>query len=105
LIVDDKVYQIRFNNDDRSLLELDSVGDEIDFYKALKQWQLLLNDVGLQRWVKLQPGTAIMLVNWRVLHGRASFTGRRTMVGSYHNYDDYMGRVKTVLGIGQQFPI
>ena len=37
--------------------------------------------------------------NWRVLHGRSSFTGKRRLYGAYINRDDYVSKWKNeVLG-------
>ena len=32
---------------------------------------------------KLEPGTVCIFDNWRLLHGRTEYTGRRQMVGCY----------------------
>lgn len=53
------------------------------FYKSLRCLASKINDKHGEAWVKLQPGTIAFLNNWRVLHGRASFTGYRKMGGCY----------------------
>jgi trimethyllysine dioxygenase len=45
----------------------------------------------------MKPGTAVIVDNWRVLHGRSSFTGKRRLCGAYLNWDDYRSRINTVL--------
>ncbi|KND01405.1 trimethyllysine dioxygenase [Spizellomyces punctatus DAOM BR117] len=92
-----ELYQIRFNNDDRSTLDHLSASEVRDFYAALKEWIKLLRDKRNELWTQLRPGRAVMVDNWRVLHGRAAFTGHRRLTGCYHNWDDYRSRVKTVL--------
>jgi len=32
--------------------------------------------------------------NWRILHGRGAFQGRRKMAGAYVNREDYESRVR-----------
>jgi len=92
-----ELYQVRFNNDDRSVLN-NLNGDQVeDFYKALKDWTNILRDPKNEFWIKLKPGLAVIMDNWRVLHGRASFTGQRRMVGCYINRDDYKSRVRAIL--------
>ncbi|KAJ3020001.1 hypothetical protein HKX48_001458 [Thoreauomyces humboldtii] len=91
------LYQIRFNNDDRSTLTGLAPGQVAEFYRALKVWTDLLRDPANELWIALRPGRAVMVDNWRVLHGRAPFDGHRRVCGSYHNWDDYRSRVKTVL--------
>lgn len=49
-------------------------------------------------WLKLHPGTVLFIDNWRVLHGRASYTGLRKMTGCYVGRADYVSKAK-VLGI------
>ncbi|KAI9098893.1 mitochondrial protein [Phlyctochytrium arcticum] len=98
--------QIRFNNDDRSpFIPASSTQNSSgvpstivqSFYTALKHWTDLLRSPSNELWLKLEPGTAVMFDNWRVLHGRASFTGKRRLCGAYINWDDYQSRIRTVL--------
>ena len=35
--------------------------------------------------------------NWRVLHGRSAFSGKRRMCGAYIGRDDYVSRLKHAL--------
>ncbi|KAI8926411.1 hypothetical protein BC831DRAFT_511713 [Entophlyctis helioformis] len=98
---DGNPLQIRFNNDDRSVLDHLSAGDVRTFYAALREWTLLLRAKDNELWVRLQPGTVAMVDNWRVLHGRAAFTGFRRLIGSYHGWDDFRSRVKMVCHNGR----
>ncbi|KAI8831239.1 hypothetical protein BC829DRAFT_426493 [Chytridium lagenaria] len=58
------------------------------------EWTRLLRGARNEVWMQLEPGMAVVLDNWRVLHGRSGFEGHRRMVGSYHNWDDYRSRVR-----------
>jgi alpha-ketoglutarate-dependent taurine dioxygenase len=49
-------------------------------------------------WLKLHPGMVLLVDNWRVLHGRASYTGLRKITGCYVGRADYVSKAK-VLGI------
>ncbi|KAI9339288.1 hypothetical protein BDR26DRAFT_803183, partial [Obelidium mucronatum] len=99
-----QLYQVRFNNDDRSVLNAQSLvrvtGNSTtpvsvrDFYSALKAWVSILRDPKFETWIQLEPGFAVIVDNWRVLHGRSAFTGHRRVCGSYHGYDDYRSRVR-----------
>ena len=91
------LLQIRFNNDDRSTLQL-SIEDTELFYMALQQWTRLVKAKENELWVQLKPGRAVIMDNWRVLHGRSSFSGFRRMVGAYIGWDDYQSRLKTLSG-------
>lgn len=42
-------------------------------------------------WRKL---TFAVFDNWRVLHGRAAFTGKRRMCGGYINRDDWVSKFR-----------
>ncbi|KAI8895473.1 hypothetical protein BC833DRAFT_622997 [Globomyces pollinis-pini] len=89
------LQQIRFNNDDRSILKQSKPQKILEFYSALQEWTRILRKPENELWVKLKPGTAVIMDNWRTMHGRASFTGTRRMIGSYHNWDDYRSRKRT----------
>ncbi|KAJ3108562.1 hypothetical protein HDU97_000844 [Phlyctochytrium planicorne] len=89
-----ELYQVRFNNDDRSTLSNLTAAEVDEFYAALREWTALLRHPANELWVQLEPGMTVVVDNWRALHGRSSFTGHRRMVGSYHNWDDYRSRVR-----------
>lgn len=88
------LYQIRYNNDDRSTMTTWHDDSEMeDFYDALRAWEEVLIRPSEELWFPLKPGTPVIFDNWRVLHGRASFTGsNRRMCGGYINRDDYESR-------------
>lgn len=91
------LMQIRFNNDDRSALSLQDGAQVELFYAALREWSRLLKSKDNELWIKLKPGKVAIMDNWRVLHGRGSFTGFRRMVGCYIGHDDYQSKYKTML--------
>lgn len=102
-----EIYQIRYNNHDRSVLSpyynpKITTQQIRDFYSALKVWRELVVDEKNQYWYKMQPGTAIVVDNWRVMHGRSSFTGQRRLCGAYLNWDDYRSRVAMVVDGGKE---
>lgn len=90
-----EVCQIKFNNDDRSTLSLTTLQTE-QFYAALREWSNLVRAEENELWIQLKPGRAVIMDNWRVLHGRSSFTGYRRMIGCYFGWDDYQSRLKTL---------
>ncbi|OAJ38005.1 trimethyllysine dioxygenase [Batrachochytrium dendrobatidis JEL423] len=95
------VLQVRYNNNDRSVLDSLSKTDVEQFYAALRVWMTMVKDRRNEAWVKLVPGMAVMVDNWRVLHGRSAFTGFRRLVGSYHGWDDYRSKVMMICGQGK----
>jgi trimethyllysine dioxygenase len=42
----------------------------------------------------LAPGEALLFDNWRVLHGRAAYTGHRRLCGGYVNREDVESRLR-----------
>lgn len=47
-------------------------------------------------WLKLHPGMVLFIDNWRVLHGRASYTGHRKMTGCYISRSDFISKAKVL---------
>ncbi|KAG2177139.1 hypothetical protein INT43_007796 [Umbelopsis isabellina] len=92
---DGTLYQVRYNNDDRSTLSNLSPEQVDQFYEALRKWNTELTSSETEYWEALEPGRAIVFDNWRVLHGRASFTGHRRLSGAYLNRDDFLSRART----------
>ena len=85
------LVQVSFNNADRAPFSLPT--DEMRrFYEALRAFERRVNDERLQ-WRRVnRPGDALVFDNWRVLHGRLSYTGHRHLCGCYVNREDYLSR-------------
>ncbi|CAI7647761.1 unnamed protein product [Penicillium glandicola] len=88
----DKMYQIRWNNYDRAPKSNWSVTKQTSWYRAARHYNEILKS--REMWTKLEPGSALMFDNWRMLHGRSQFTGKRRMCGGYVNNDDYISRLR-----------
>lgn len=85
------LVQVSFNNGDRAPFLLPPAQMDA-FYEALRAFEALANDHALQ-WRRVnRPGTAMLFDNWRVLHGRAAYTGHRHLCGAYVNREDYESR-------------
>lgn len=93
-----ELVQVSFNNADRAPFLLPA--DEMErFYEALRAFETLANDHRLQ-WRRVNPpGEAMLFDNWRVLHGRAAYTGRRHLCGAYVNREDYESRLRIASGV------
>ncbi|KAJ9483536.1 hypothetical protein VN97_g9859 [Penicillium thymicola] len=87
-----KMYQIRWNNYDRAPKTNWSASEQTIWYHAARHYNEILQS--REMWTKLKPGSALMFDNWRMLHGRSQFTGKRRMCGGYVNNDDYISRLR-----------
>ncbi|KAK0326327.1 hypothetical protein LTR82_002167 [Friedmanniomyces endolithicus] len=77
-----KLIQVRWNNADRAgvATRWKQLGR---WYDAAAKFDAILNDQRNQYWFQLKPGRMLLFDNWRVLHGRAAFTGKAKDVWGY----------------------
>ena len=83
-----KLKQVRFSPRldfvplmDKEKLEL--------YYAARNKISEMYNSEKFRIEFKLKPGDLLIFNNWRVLHGRGSFSGKRKMKGCYINKEDF----------------
>jgi trimethyllysine dioxygenase len=88
-----RLVQVTFNNYDRAPFRLPDA-EMREFYRALKAFEALANDVRLQWRHPLRPGEVLLFDNWRVLHGRAAYEGARRLCGAYLNREDFESRLR-----------
>lgn len=62
-------------------------------YDAIKAWRRLVERADSKYCFQLKPGTALVLDNHRLLHGRSSFTGERRLSGTYITMDEYRSKL------------
>ncbi|KAF5327330.1 hypothetical protein D9619_004013 [Psilocybe cf. subviscida] len=91
-----ELIQVRWNNDDRSVMNRLPPELVEKWYDAIRLWNKYLTSADSGYWVQLQPGTAIVVDNHRILHGRSAFDGKRRMCGAYIGVDEYKSKL-TVL--------
>ncbi|KAL4871773.1 hypothetical protein BDV12DRAFT_163822 [Aspergillus spectabilis] len=89
-----QLYQIRWNNYDRAVKWNWQFEDQEAWYKAANHFNEIIHRPELENWTQLEPGTALIFDNWRMLHGRSEFTGKRRMCGGYINNDDFLSRYR-----------
>jgi trimethyllysine dioxygenase len=88
---DGHLVQVRWNVTDRGAIDLPL--EEMDrWYDAGRKWTEMLRR--REYWEQLAPGKPVIFDNWRVLHGRSAFTGKRRICGGYVNRDDWVSRFK-----------
>lgn len=110
--------QIRWNNADRRTI---NPAFFEKWAKSAKAFNDIVNDVKMQYWEQLQPGRAlsecwkptsflfleihnadalVVFDNWRILHGRSAFTGKRRMCGGYSK--SFFCLVDTIRGVDSE---
>ncbi|KAK7032882.1 hypothetical protein R3P38DRAFT_2919481 [Favolaschia claudopus] len=88
-----ELIQVRWNNDDRSVMNNLNSHQVEEWYNAIRIWHKLLTSADSEYWVQLGPGTAVIVDNHRILHGRSAFTGKRRMCGAYIGVDEYRSKL------------
>ncbi len=86
--------QVSFNNYDRDTVRL-ADDDMRALYAGIRAFDGLANDPAMQWRYTLKPGDMLVFDNWRVLHGRGAFSGRRKMAGAYINREDFESSVRS----------
>ncbi|XP_043995622.1 trimethyllysine dioxygenase, mitochondrial [Gambusia affinis] len=89
-----ELYMIRYNNYDRSVMNTIPHDTVRRWYVAHRELTTELRRPENELWVKLTPGKVIFIDNWRVLHGRESFTGLRQLCGCYLTRDDVLSAAR-----------
>ncbi|XP_077080956.1 trimethyllysine dioxygenase, mitochondrial [Siphateles boraxobius] len=91
-----EVYMIRYNNYDRSVMNTVAHDVVRRWYAAHRELTAELRRPENELWVKLKPGKVLFIDNWRVLHGRESFTGLRQLCGCYLTRDDVLNTARSL---------
>ena len=85
--------QFRYNDYDRDIDQSHlSLEDQRAFFKALQKAAILIQSPENEVTLKLSPGLVVFIDNWRVLHGRNSFTGNRVLCGCYMERHDWRSK-------------
>lgn len=87
-------HRIRYNLYDKAPLFNIPVEEMAKFYSSINAFTAIIRDPASEFWVKLQPGMTLFVDNWRVMHGRSKFTGKREVCGCYLPRDGYMSKAR-----------
>lgn len=83
--------QITFNNYDRNTMSLPK--DEMArLYEAIQLIDNQFNSPARQWRHQLKAGEALVFDNWRLLHGRTAYSGKRKISGCYINREDLVSQ-------------
>ncbi|XP_030233802.1 gamma-butyrobetaine dioxygenase [Gadus morhua] len=93
-----QVSRINYNNATRdSVLDL-PLEQVQEFYRALKAYVDIMNRPTNVVTYRMEPGDIVTFDNWRLLHGRQSYTSssekRRHLEGAYLDWDEVMSRLR-----------
>ena len=94
---DGNLVQCRWNTSDRSSMMKNAKYPVNKIYLAMSRFNELINDTVNYVRFPLAPGTIFVFDNWRVLHARTAFNGKRRLCGSYLTRDDFIARFKSLL--------
>ena len=87
--------QVSFNNYDRAPFTLPP--EEMSaFYTAYGDFHERIIDRSNWTTIPLRPGMALIFDNWRLLHGRMGYSGKRVFCGCYHNREDFESALRTL---------
>ena len=92
----DILIQFRYNVYDRAPHQFD-LDTQRKFYKYLPQLAKEIRDNSNGYAIRLSPGTILIIDNWRVMHARNGFNGKRIMSGCYVARDDFMSAAKSMM--------
>ncbi|XP_062549842.1 uncharacterized protein LOC134214500 [Armigeres subalbatus] len=95
-IITGKVEQLRFNIYDRAIMKTIPQEQIPQFYADFKELGAEINDESMAWQFQLTPGTVMIFDNWRVLHGRLAYSGKRVMSGCYVARTDYQSVARTL---------
>jgi len=85
--------QVSFNNYDRApMFPVDMWVETV--IRAYSAFHDLIADPARQIRLGWKPGRVLIFDNWRLLHGRTSFTGTRRFLGCYLNHEDLESRLR-----------
>ena len=90
------VQQVRYAMPHRAPLNTVPLEKMEEFYSALETFTRIIEDPSNEVWIKLEPGTVLILDNWRILHGRSSFKGKRALFTSYVGRSDLKSVAKVL---------
>ncbi|NNC99599.1 MAG: hypothetical protein HKN85_05410 [Gammaproteobacteria bacterium] len=92
---DGELEQVSFNNYDRAPFILPDVEMQ-RFYHAYGLFHE--HAIDERNWLKipLRPGMTLIFDNWRTMHGRMAYHGKRVFCGCYHNRTEFESKLRVL---------
>ena len=88
-----RIVQVTFNNYDRATTRL-AEPQMTQLYSGIRYLDRFFNRLDFQWRHQLKPGEMLVFDNWRILHGRGGFEGKRKMAGAYINREDFLSAIR-----------
>jgi len=88
-----RLVQVTFNNYDRATTRL-TEPKMSHLYSGIRYLDRFFNNPDFQWQHQLKPGEMLVFDNWRLLHGRGAFEGKRKMAGAYINREDFVSALR-----------
>jgi len=88
--------QVTFNNYDRAPFMIRPAEDAESLRDAYAALHTLLDDPSCRTHISWEPGQTLVFDNWRVLHGRTAFEGKRRFYGCYTNHEDLTSKLRHI---------
>ena len=89
----ERLVQVTFNNYDRATTRL-AEPQMTQLYSGIRYLDRFFNNPDFQWRHQLKPGEMLIFDNWRLLHGRGAFEGKRKMAGAYINREDFVSALR-----------
>lgn len=90
-----KLVQVSFNNYDRAPMLLSNEMQE-RFYHAYGLFHSHVIDQDNWLRIDMTPGTTLIFDNWRNLHGRTAYRGKRYFYGCYHSKSVFESKLRVL---------
>ena len=88
-----RLVQVTFNNYDRATTR-PAEPKMTQLYSGIRYLDRFFNSSDFQWRHQLKPGEMLVFDNWRLLHGRGAFEGKRKMAGAYINREDFVSALR-----------
>jgi len=88
------LVQVTFNNYDRAPFMIRPSEDAEALRDAYAALHSVLDDPSCRTHIRWEPGQCLIFDNWRVLHGRTGFDGKRRFFGCYTNHEDLTSKLR-----------
>lgn len=91
-----RLRQVTYNNYDRAPFLVHPAEDAARVRDAMATFGRMVTDPSARIELGWKPAQLMVIDNWRLLHGRTTYSGRRRFFGCYTNYEDFESRLRVL---------